>query len=380
MEEFVKLFLGFGTFFGLLLSFVQWVKRDRNLSSVFLSLVFLSGAGLCAFAYFNFSAILLKPALFGYYHIPFIYLGGPAIYYYYYSLVNSEFAVRPKDKAAFIPGLAFALLMPVLYFVQPAAFPENPLGYFDGLPLHWLDMLFAGGFIYNMWFAVLLFQRKRLIFEYNPRKKNKSGALFLALLVILGIIVLLAWVSLIVKMVSLLYTASVLLVVVLVLTFVFGNRYPEYFSAMAREIDNQNLQKHILDVQGSNFRKINPIELHIELTKLMLDEKLYERDDLNINVVAEELDIKPYVFSEFLNNYLKINFSQFVKNFRVEAAKEMLREEPDANFLTVAYRVGFNSKTTFNVSFKQVTGMSPREFIKSHKARMAKKQKKSSAS
>lgn len=96
----------------------------------------------------------------------------------------------------------------------------------------------------------------------------------------------------------------------------------------------------------------------------MNNEKLYLDEALTIKKVAEKLNLKSYQLSEFLNKHLKINFSQFVNNFRVEKAVRMLLEEEDANILSVAFRVGFNSKATFNVSFQNLKGMTPTEFLK----------------
>ena len=157
------------------------------------------------------------------------------------------------------------------------------------------------------------------------------------------------------------FVAASMICMVAIFTFVFANRYPEYFSNLEIQLENQNLQTNIFTFENT---QIDPVQMHIDLVSLMLDQKLYENESLTINTVADELKIKPYLLSEYLNNYLNINFSQFVKNFRVDAAKKMLMADPEANFLTVAYRVGFNSKTTFNVSFKQLTGKSPRDFVK----------------
>ena len=65
---------------------------------------------------------------------------------------------------------------------------------------------------------------------------------------------------------------------------------------------------------------------------------------------------------ELLNNNYQMNFSTFVNQFRIDEAKKILSENPDASILNTAYIVGFNSKSAFNRAFLKLTGCTPREF------------------
>ncbi|RTZ46849.1 AraC family transcriptional regulator [Chryseobacterium arthrosphaerae] len=51
------------------------------------------------------------------------------------------------------------------------------------------------------------------------------------------------------------------------------------------------------------------------------------------------------------------NFFQYVNEFRVEQAKKLLKEtNSKLSILGIAYESGFNSKTSFNTTFKKLTG------------------------
>ncbi len=63
---------------------------------------------------------------------------------------------------------------------------------------------------------------------------------------------------------------------------------------------------------------------------------------------------------------LKQNFYEYVNNYRIEEFKRLLLEPKYENikFLNIAFDVGFNSKSTFNTSFKKFTGKTPSEYKK----------------
>src|SRR3569833_245838 len=70
--------------------------------------------------------------------------------------------------------------------------------------------------------------------------------------------------------------------------------------------------------------------------------------------------------SRIINTALKKSFNDFINEYRVQDA---LRKMQDPAFdhitlLGIAYESGFNSQTSFNRIFKQVTGKSPVEYKK----------------
>jgi len=65
-----------------------------------------------------------------------------------------------------------------------------------------------------------------------------------------------------------------------------------------------------------------------------------------------------------INHYLKKHFFDFVNEYRINAAAEILKN-PSNNKLTVLeilYDVGFNSKSSFNTAFKKIKGL-PQQHI-----------------
>jgi AraC-like DNA-binding protein len=84
---------------------------------------------------------------------------------------------------------------------------------------------------------------------------------------------------------------------------------------------------------------------------------------------AFHLKADPNLISFILNNHLHNNFYDFVNAYRIEEVKNKLND-PALKYLTllgIALDSGFNSKTTFNRVFRQVTGITPTEFQKKKK-------------
>lgn len=97
--------------------------------------------------------------------------------------------------------------------------------------------------------------------------------------------------------------------------------------------------------------------------------RLYEDAELTLATLALKLNIHPHELSRIINIGLEKNFSDFINGFRVrEIAWKM--QDPTYDNLTllgIAYESGFNSKTTFNRVFKEMTGKTPVEYKNSLK-------------
>lgn len=91
---------------------------------------------------------------------------------------------------------------------------------------------------------------------------------------------------------------------------------------------------------------------------------LYQDPDLSVGTLAEQLDIPAHELSRIINGGLKKNFSDLINEYRIrDVVAKMLN--PAYNHITllgIAYESGFNSKTTFNRTFKEITGKSPAEY------------------
>jgi AraC-like DNA-binding protein len=97
----------------------------------------------------------------------------------------------------------------------------------------------------------------------------------------------------------------------------------------------------------------------------MTEQRVFTNAQLTLNELAEIVQIKPHVLSRVINECYNQNFRDFVNRYRIEAFIELANQGASKRFtfLALAYEVGFNSKSTFNVAFKKITNQTPREYF-----------------
>lgn len=96
------------------------------------------------------------------------------------------------------------------------------------------------------------------------------------------------------------------------------------------------------------------------LLSAMQTERLYEVEDLRLEGLAGHVGLRSHQLSELLNQELNISFVDFVRKFRIDAAREKLAAlENTDSVLEIGLSVGFGSKTAFNRSFADLTDMTP---------------------
>ncbi|WP_126651136.1 helix-turn-helix domain-containing protein [Chryseobacterium aureum] len=107
------------------------------------------------------------------------------------------------------------------------------------------------------------------------------------------------------------------------------------------------------------------VKIKAGLERIMAVQKPYLDSELNLIRLAEMLSVSTHHLSYVINTGFGKNFFQYVNEYRVGYAKKLLKEpNSKLSILGIAYESGFNSKTSFNTTFKKVTGQTPSEFKK----------------
>ena len=98
----------------------------------------------------------------------------------------------------------------------------------------------------------------------------------------------------------------------------------------------------------------------------MQKEEPYLNPELTIQDLAKQLDKPVRELSVLINNKLNQHFYEFINTYRIEKAKELLKNTPSKEFTIseVLYEVGFNSKSSFYTTFKKQVGSTPKEYRK----------------
>ncbi|MGF1923861.1 MAG: helix-turn-helix domain-containing protein [Bacteroidia bacterium] len=104
----------------------------------------------------------------------------------------------------------------------------------------------------------------------------------------------------------------------------------------------------------------------LALKKYMADEKPFLNASLTIQEVSKAIKVPMRELSVLINHHLDQHFYDFVNNYRIAYAMDMLKDpsKDKVTILEILYEAGFNSKSSFNTAFKKHTGYTPTEYRK----------------
>ena len=123
-------------------------------------------------------------------------------------------------------------------------------------------------------------------------------------------------------------------------------------------VTNQQLEQEKDADKKLLFDKINSL---IESKKLFIEPKL------NADFLANEVDISSSKLSNIIKLFADKNFNDYINDFRIELAKELLIHKDYKNYTitSIGLESGFNSKSSFYATFKKNTGFTPTAYQKS---------------
>lgn len=149
--------------------------------------------------------------------------------------------------------------------------------------------------------------------------------------------------------------------VILLFWLVIKGFSQQYAPSLIKDESSGLKKSTVKDLILSDEETIESINL---LKKLVKEEGLYKSVDLTIVDVSEKMNIHPKKLSVLLNSNVGLNFNQFINQYRIEDAKQLLNENKTNNLTIegIAMEVGFKSKSSFYTAFKKVTNMTPVNF------------------
>jgi AraC-like DNA-binding protein len=98
---------------------------------------------------------------------------------------------------------------------------------------------------------------------------------------------------------------------------------------------------------------------------MMVEKELFLNSNFTLEEAAKELKLSRHILSQYVNETLGKSFSDLIKEYRIEKAKELLKIESNHTIEAIGYDIGFNSKSSFFTAFKKITGLTPSEYQKS---------------
>lgn len=335
-RELLFFFSALGVFNSVVLGmYFLFFAKPRHQSNYFLGILLLAMSiriGKSVIFYFNpdLSATFLQLGMSGCLFI------GPSIYFYLKSIVSPDADL--KWKAHYIPLLIGIVTIGIIY-----PWETNPhfWGYlFDVIYFIWLIYLILSAFVI-----------RKIIANLFKRSVKYSAMEIWIMSVYLGNF--LVWIAY--------KTSNYTSYIVGALSFSFIFYLVILLLIFTRKKDPGFLNRH---VKYGN-RRIDEDEakiLHQNLNKLMQEELLFKDANLKLSDVARKLNVLPHHLSQYINDNLEKNFTNFLNEFRIEEAQKLIQQSDHLKLESIGYECGFNSKSTFYTAFKKVTGTTPAKF------------------
>lgn len=302
------------------------------------------------------------------------YLAPASFYLYVLSVCFSNFRLKPSHLWHTLPFIAFNLYMAYgIYFEDRAskvsfinALNESPIMQF---------FYFLFEFLFQVYFiaSFLVIRKSKTVYLENYTNPNISilNALYkiTILYYVLHFIVLIRW------LVTFIFGVGEIRAWIVTLDgfaflfctcwylFVALNK-PEFFRGVNSQlkpiVELIPKQKSSPAVDDEKNKQI------LALKEFMIEKEPYLNSSLTIQDLAEQLKIPVKDLSALINLYMNKHFFDFINEYRIEKAKEILKDpsQKQLTILEILYQVGFNSKSSFSTSFKKHTGTTPTDFRK----------------
>jgi len=143
----------------------------------------------------------------------------------------------------------------------------------------------------------------------------------------------------------------------------YNLKFPEIFKIPFPSND-KNVLKKKNKLNEKELREIQDlVEAYFEV------QKGYRRPELSLSILANEINTTTNKLSWVLNNSYKKTFYELVNEYRVADFLKRINQNKHKEFtiMSIAVDVGFNSKSTFYKAFKEITKMTPSEYIRKTK-------------
>ncbi|TGL59364.1 AraC family transcriptional regulator [Leptospira ognonensis] len=359
MNPFFLYFIAFSAALALLFTLGELVVKEKSSQAYIQACLFFLAAIFQSHTFYIASGSYVHFPYFYMLHLPFTSLFGSVLFRYF-----SIFWTEGKNTVKFriyesLPPFAVVCLLLPFYSLSGAEKIET-ITNFPTLGVPFLVKLAITIAVCPIFIAsIIVFGQ---LFRYLRWKTVRESAhLRLVLYVIF-----LGTLASVIGLFTLYYhkrhgldLVSGIIGIILILVFLLRQRNPEILGEINRIVIEEK------KYQITQLKSVDVTDLGLRLTHLMEESKIYRNDEINLGELSAELAVSQHQLSEFLNQHLGKNFFAYINHYRIREAKELCKNAPEKTILSIAYEVGFPSKSTFYDAFKRETGMSPTEYRKS---------------
>ena len=366
------IFIAGGTlafFFELLLL----AKKSKSISDKILAFwMFIIGLHLFFYYFYIRDTDFIHPYLIGF-SSPLPFIHGPMLFLYTGSLTSYFTKWKPKYFLHFLPVLLIFIYY-FNFFISSEEgrneFVRNLIRNPDIVQKSYFPLVLISGFSY-IFLTYLLFRRHHRNILNNFSNSNESNNLHWLRNILSGMLII--WMMVLLSHFvtdsfpqdTLIYISVSLFVVFIGF---FGLRQGNIFMnlqncCIIEGLTEDNQQRY----SKSGLKDERADEIKQQLKELMAERRLFLDENISLPQLADIINIHPNYLSQVINERFQKNFYDFINSYRIAEFQRIVSIEKNRKktFYALALDCGFNSKASFNNSFKKLTGTTPSEFVKS---------------
>lgn len=351
------------TLFGLLGLSLLFTQKGNQIANRILGAFFL----IWAFDFMD-GALLLKGFYLDYPNYalwlePFQFLYGPLIYFYTLCIIYEKIKLKPNYLLHFVFFVFGIVLLLSAFHLQPINFKIKILKQIMTFKQPFESIL---GFVlvYSHFLCYILLSHFKLKRATRDFKQLYSSPQLIWLRNLLGALILLLALSAlgtVLQFIEAFILFYFIIIVILLFTGMLIGRL--LFRALDQRLP-------ILPQNSSKKYAGNPLHddeaerISLKILDALEKKELFLDSGLSLEQLSKNIGTKKRKVSQVINQHMKSSFFDLINTYRIDKAKEIFRETDDPNLtiLEVLYKVGFNSKSSFNTQFKDKTGLTPSKF------------------
>lgn len=291
-----------------------------------------------------------------------IYLFGPLLYMYFKALVFKDYSKNILAFKHYIPSLLMFLFFCWTLTISTETYYK--MSYTLGMGIVYLIMELTGVIsliVYAIASFKIVKQIKNSDDETSPYKEEIAR--FIQYILIGLLLIIIFWSFGIFKTYILHALDSYIVyqlvwISMAVFLFIVG-----YFSFTQPEIIRLPVKKR--EATRNRLTTEEIIQIQQKLQILIEEEEIFTRSDLSLKILSKQLGTSSNNLSWLLNSVYEKTFYEYINEFRVKAFLQKIEagKHKKQTLLSIAMDAGFNSKSTFNKTFKLLMNDTPSRYI-----------------
>lgn len=295
------------------------------------------------------------------------FLLGPITYFYFKSITDAAWSFSKNQLLHFLPFIIFVVIIPLIAYkvLNDRQIDYGMLSVFDHREkivstIQWTySTVFIFQFVHLGYFLfknlkIVNYYSKRLTSEYSniDVKINWLKYFNIALIIILIFSVIFLYILLVTDI----YRRHLDYIYVIPIGLLFNFISFKFMRTEWRPIENNS------KYEGSSLNQDEIPDYIVKLNRLMENEKVYLNNVIRLSDLSEMMTINKHHLSQIINQHYGLSFYDFINQFRVNEAKDIIIKHPEYTLHQVAFDSGFNNKTSFVNAFKKFEKVPPSKF------------------